>query len=179
MPTGGISNYLDSTMLNSTRLGGSAVGVAVLDERQTKTAANVECPNCKQQVPDTSLACPNCHYNFFVNCPHCHELVDTAGAVPGQAEPCPYCKQPVNRMELGMGGVQDLVSQKNPGSRPAAAAAMTVAFPAMKQDIPGVKAPRRGFRFDWVIDLLWLVAVIMMVWALTQLPTWLNLPGMY
>jgi hypothetical protein len=30
-----------------------------------------------------------------------------------------------------------------------------------------------------MVDLLWLIAVIMMVWALTQLPTWLNLPGMY
>jgi hypothetical protein len=179
MPTGGISNYLDSTMLNSSMLGGSAVGAAVLDERQTKTAATVECPNCKQRVADTSLACPNCQYNFFVNCPHCHELVDTAGSVPGKSEPCPYCKQPINRMELGMGGVQDLVSQKNPGSRPAAAASMTMAFPEMKQDIPGLKAPRRGLRFDWVVDLLWLVAVVLMVWALTQLPVWLNLPGMY
>jgi len=179
MPTGGISNYLDSTMLNSSMLGGSAVGAAVLDERHPKSGASVECPNCKEHVPDTSLACPNCQYNFFVNCPHCHELVDTAGSMPGQLEPCPYCKAPINRMELGMGGVQDLVSQKNPGSRPAAAAAMTVAFPSMQQDIPGLKGPRRGLRFDWVVDLLWLVAVVLMVWALTQLPTWLNLPGMY
>jgi hypothetical protein len=179
MPTGGISNYLDSTMLNGTAMGGAAAGVAVLDEQRPKTEVYVQCPNCKQQVPDTSLACPNCKYSFFVNCPHCHELVDTVGAVPGKTEPCPYCKQTINRMELGLGGVQDLVSQKNPGSKPAAAAAMTVAYPAMQQDIPGLKAPRRGLSFNWVVDLLWLVVVVLMVWALTQLPTWLNLPGMY
>jgi hypothetical protein len=31
----------------------------------------------------------------------------------------------------------------------------------------------------WVVDFMWLVAIIVMVWALTQLPTWLNLPGQY
>ncbi len=177
MPTGGISSYLDSAMLNSSTLNSGMAGAAVLDDQRPRTGTTVDCPNCKERVPETSLACPNCRYNFFVNCPACHELVDTADAAPGKIEPCPYCKAPINKMELGMGGVVDLVSQKNPGSRPVDAIA--VPFPTMEQDIPNLKRGRRGLSFNWVIDLLWLVAVILMVWALTQLPTWLNLSGMY
>jgi hypothetical protein len=174
MPTGGISSYLDSTMLN-----GSGVGAAVMEDHRGSTGATIECPNCKEQVPETSLACPNCRYNFFVNCPHCHELVDTGDAVPGQVDACPYCKAPINKMEMGMGGVTDLVSQKNPGSRPADAVANSTAFPAMKQTLSRNPGERRALSFNWVVDLLWLVAIILMVWALTQLPTWLNLSGLY
>jgi hypothetical protein len=175
MPTGGISSYLDSAMLS-----GSMTGAAVLeDNRGSKAGAMIDCPNCKEQVPETSLACPNCRYNFFVNCPHCHELVDTGDAVPGQVDPCPYCKAPINKMEMGMGGVTDLVSQKNPGSRPADAGANSAAFPAMKQTLSRNPGERRALSFNWVVDLLWLVAIVLMVWALTQLPTWLNLSGLY
>jgi hypothetical protein len=175
MPTGGISSYLDSSMLT-----GSTAGAAVMDgQREGRAEATIECPNCKEQVPETSLACPNCRYNFFVNCPHCHELVDTGDAVPGQVDSCPYCKNPINKMDMGMGGVTDLVSQKNPGARPAAAGANATAFPAMQQRVTAGASVRRGLSFNWVIDLLWLIAVIMMVWALTQLPTWLNLSGLY
>ena len=49
----------------------------------------------------------------------------------------------------------------------------------MQQKIIAGASVRRGLSFNWVIDLLWLIAVIMMVWALTQLPTWLNLSGLY
>jgi hypothetical protein len=80
---------------------------------------------------------------------------------------------------MGMGGVTDLVSQKNPGSRPAAAAANSTQYPAMKQTAVRGPKERRGLSFNWVVDLLWLIAIVMMVWALTQLPTWLNLSGMY
>ena len=139
----------------------------------------ITCPNCQEQVPDTSLACPNCRYNFFVNCPHCHELVDTSDALPGHVGPCPYCKAEINKMEMGLGGVTDLVSQKNPGSRPAAAVAVASAFPAMKQALSRKSGPRKPISFNWVVDLLWLITIILMVWALTQLPTWLNLSGLY
>jgi hypothetical protein len=173
MPTGGISSYLDSTMLS-----GAMAGAALLeDDRASRPGATIECPNCKEQVPETSLACPNCHYNFFVNCPHCHELVDTGDAVPEEETPCPYCKAVINKMEMGMGGVTDLVSQKNPGSRPAAA--NSTVYPAMKQTAVRAPKERRPLSFNWVVDLLWLIAIVMMVWALTQLPTWLNLSGMY
>jgi hypothetical protein len=42
-------------------------------------------------------------------------------------------------------------------------------------------APARkgGLTFNWVIDLLWLLAIVAMVWSLTQLPIWLHLTGQY
>src|SRR5205823_5170783 len=55
----------------------------------------IECPNCRQQVPETMLNCPECSYSFFVHCPHCHELVDTSEARLGVTENCPYCNGPI------------------------------------------------------------------------------------
>jgi len=177
MPTGGISSYLDNNMLNGSMAG---AGVAVMEgERTGRPGAMIACPNCKEEVPETSLACPNCRYNFFVNCPRCHELVDTSDALPGHISPCPYCKADIDKMEMGLGGVTDLVSQKNPGSRPAAAVAVSGAFPTMKQAMSRKSGERKPLSFNWVVDLLWLVTIILMVWALTQLPTWLNLSGLY
>lgn len=179
MPTGNLPSYMDSSMLNSAQLHSSRLAGATLDERPGKAGATLECPNCKEQVPETSLGCPQCRYSFFVNCPHCHELVDTSDAVPGQTSQCPYCKANINKMDMGMGGVTDLVSQKNPGARPAAAGSgPNPAFPSMKQTLD-IGSQGRHLTFGWVIDLLWLVAIVAMVWALTQLPTWLNLPGQY
>ncbi|MEO8286336.1 MAG: hypothetical protein ABI670_07840 [Chloroflexota bacterium] len=175
MPTGGISTFLDGSQLSNSGTG--ATGAAVLDDKRTaRTVATIACPNCKEQVADTSLACPQCRYNFFVNCPSCHELVDTSDAVPGQVEPCPYCRATINKMDLGLTGVADLVSQKSPGSRPADATIAAAAFPSMQAtpDIAGT-----AVAFNWLVDLLWLVVIVMMVWALTQLPSWLNLSGIY
>jgi hypothetical protein len=47
-----------------------------------------------------------------------------------------------------------------------------------QQVVEGPMVERRP-PLAWVVDLMWLVAIIVMVWALTQLPTWLNLSGQY
>jgi hypothetical protein len=138
----------------------------------------VECPNCRESVPDTSLACPNCRYSFFVNCPFCHELVDTSDARPGVSEPCPYCQNTITRMDMGLGTINEFASQKNPGSRPGIAHAdPKQAFPSMYQQAVDGPVVERRPAIAWVVDLMWLVAIIVMVWALTQLPVWLNLSG--
>jgi hypothetical protein len=165
------SGALNSTMLTST---------AMEDHRRKKVVAVMPCPNCATEVSDTSLACPNCRYSFFVNCPFCHELIDTSEAKPDIVEPCPYCAKEINRWKMGLGGVPDLVSQKNPGSRPAdAGAGPDPAFPAMKQTLAINTDKPKGLSFGWVVDLLWLIAIVAMVWALTQLPNWLHLSGQY
>jgi hypothetical protein len=174
----GNKSYAESSMLSSAMLSSTMLTSTMVEEqRGGKPVATIPCPNCTQQVPETSLACPQCRYSFFVNCPLCHELVDTSDAKAGQTEACPYCKQTINKMEMGMGGVSDLVSQKNPGSRPAAANAM--AYPSMQQTASPSAPAAGGLSFNWVVDLMWLCVVVLIVWALTQLPTWLNLPGMY
>ena len=159
----------------------SRQGQVMTDESGVRRPASmVECPNCRESVPDTSLACPNCRYSFFVNCPFCHELVDTSDARPGVSEPCPYCQNTITRMDMGLGTINEFASQKNPGSRPGVAHADPKhAFPSMyQQSVEGPVIERRP-AIAWVVDLMWLVAIIVMVWALTQLPTWLNLSGQY
>jgi len=130
----------------------------------------VPCPNCSTQVPDTTLACPECRYSFFVHCPYCHELIDTTHAQDGVVEGCPYCGVQVNRMDLGRSGATGVV-------RPIAAAKET------KLEWTGVEnAPKRrslAVTFGWLIDLMWLMVIVLMVWALTQLPTWLHLTDLY
>jgi hypothetical protein len=49
----------------------------------------------------------------------------------------------------------------------------------MKQALSRRSGERKPLSFNWVVDLLWLITIILMVWALTQLPTWLNLSGLY
>lgn len=172
------SQYLDSTMLKSTSLN-SAMLSSNLEELR-KNVVTIPCPNCQQQVNETALACPHCRYSFFANCPYCHELLDTGEAVPGKIEPCPYCSKDVDKFNVGLGGVADLVSQRNPGSRPAGAGAgPDPAFPAMKQTLEINTQRKKGLSFGWLVDVLWLVAIVAMIWALTQLPTWLHLSGQY
>jgi hypothetical protein len=174
------STYLDSTMLKSTSLNSTMLTSSLVeDKRAARVVPTIDCPNCHEQVPETSLACPTCGYNYFVNCPHCHELVDTSHCVPGEVDPCPYCEKPVEGWKLGLGGVPDLVSQKNPGSRPVGAGdGPDPAFASTKQ-VLDIDTSRHVRSFGWVVDLLWLVAIIAMVWAFTQLPIWFHLTGQY
>ena len=155
-------------------------GQVLVDDGGTRTATMVGCPNCRESVPDTSLACPNCRYNFFVNCPFCHELIDTSDGRPGVSEPCPYCQNTISKMDMGLGTINEFVSQKMPGSRPGAPHSDPKhAFPSMNQQLIEGPVVERRPAMAWVVDLMWLVAIIVMVWALTQLPTWLNLSGQY
>ncbi len=132
----------------------------------------VPCPNCREQVPDTSLACPNCRYNFFVHCPGCHELLDTTDARPGVTESCHYCGVPVNRFELGQMYASELRAPSIPLADPMESKENWVGA--------GIKEPkRRSINLAWVVDVLWLLAIALMVWALTQLPAWFNLTGLY
>lgn len=135
--------------------------------------ATIECPNCYHNVPETSLACPECRYTFFVHCPHCHELVDTSMAVVGVIEPCPYCSVDINKMELGRINLTGVLEVRE--SEP-------------KEDEKswvgeGLTRPnnRRGLllTFSWLIDLVWLMLIVLMVWALTQLPSWWHLTNLY
>jgi hypothetical protein len=49
----------------------------------------------------------------------------------------------------------------------------------MKQTLQINTAQKKGLNLSWLVDVLWLVAIVAMVWALTQLPTWLHLSGQY
>ncbi len=136
----------------------------------------VECPNCKEQVVDTALACPTCNYRFFINCPRCHELVDTLDATPGAEEPCPNCGVRIDKMQLGM--VDGDPSAAYVSQKLARVSTTAADAPAMQQYMAAAVA-RRGFSWAWIVDLMWLAALIAMVWAFTQLPTWLHLAGQY
>ncbi|HET9494450.1 MAG TPA: hypothetical protein VFR15_09485 [Chloroflexia bacterium] len=168
-------------MPESDEMPASRQGTMVADDSGVRRPpAMVECPNCRESVPDTSLACPNCRYSFFVNCPFCHELVDTSDARPGVSEPCPYCKNTITRMDMGLGTINEYASQKVPGSRPGVQHVdPKLAFPSMNQQVIEGPMVERRPALAWVVDLMWLAAIIVMVWALTQLPTWLNLSGQY
>lgn len=172
----GGSAYLDSTMLKSSSLSSTMLTSSIEDKR--KAVATIPCPNCQIQVNETALACPSCRYSFFANCPHCHELLDTGEAVRNQVDTCQHCHKEVNRFNLGLGGVPDMISQKNPGSRPAEAGAGPE--PALMVQTLEINTPyKKGLSFSWLVDLLWLIAIVAMVWALTQLPAWLHLSGQY
>jgi hypothetical protein len=141
---------------------------------KAREVRTISCPSCRNNVPETSLACPDCGFNFFVNCPHCHELIDTSDAKPGvPAEPCPYCGSPVDKMELGLN------SSKGGSQKMADPRKQEGLFPAMQATFTPGPARQVGLSFNWVVDLLWLIVIVAMVWALTQLPTWLHLTGQY
>lgn len=141
---------------------------------QQKVVPTMECPNCKEQVPETSLACPNCRFQFFVNCPHCHELVDAGTAKPGVTEPCPYCGTIIDKMQLGLSESHGAIPYESVPLKDA-----PIAYPEMQQFTPGEPAAHNGFSFSWVVDLLWLATIIAVIWVLTQLPVWLRLTGQY
>ncbi|HKP53447.1 MAG TPA: zinc ribbon domain-containing protein [Chloroflexia bacterium] len=141
--------------------------------RNTDLTQTVECPHCKATVADTSLSCPQCKYSFFVNCPHCHELVDAADAKEGVTDPCPYCDKPINRMQLGLAGTDSTISYKSTKS-----SSDSMSKEAMER-LEAERKVKRVISFRWVTDVVWLMVIIAAVWALSQLPTWLHLTGQY
>jgi len=141
---------------------------------KTKTPTEtVDCPNCKATVPDTTLTCPQCKYAFFVNCPHCHELVDAVDAKEGVTDNCPYCAKPIKRRELGMAGTDSVISYK---STKASGDSMAKEAMERMEAAANVKPP---LSFRWVVDVVWLVLIVAAVWALSQLPTWFHWVGQY
>ncbi|MDQ3930049.1 MAG: hypothetical protein M3328_12995, partial [Chloroflexota bacterium] len=139
-----------------------------------KDQVMVTCPHCAEKVPDTSLSCTRCGFSFFVNCPHCHELVDVIEAKADVAEPCPYCGKSIEKMKLGMTSTDPTMTYVS--ERPTKPDAVA---PAMKQYIKEATRRRGGFTWSWVVDVMWLAAIVMMVWVLTQLPAWWHLSGQY
>lgn len=173
------SSQLDPAMMSHT---GNLAGVDPnnpdeltrhLNSFKDKPTVMVQCPNCHEEVPDTALSCPTCNFSFFINCPHCHELVDTIDAKAGAPEPCPYCSTSLDRMQLGMSNADptsSYVSEKAPMPK--------TVVPKMTQYVEG-DAASRGYSWSWVVDFMWLVAIAVMVWALTQIPAWFHLAGQY
>ena len=158
------SDMADDTAHYAQGSGGHAAATA------SATVATIECPYCYHHVPETSLACPECRYTFFVHCPHCHELVDTSLAREGVIEPCPYCGVELNKWDLGLNSSRGLIMPH------------AVAKESDQSWLgEGIKGPRqrRVLNFGWLVDLMWLIIVVLMVWALTQLPAWLHLTGLY
>jgi hypothetical protein len=139
-----------------------------------KDQVMVTCPHCAEQVPDTSLSCTRCGFAFFVNCPHCHELVDVIDAKADVAEPCPYCNQSIEKMQLGMTSADTTITYKS--ERPVKPEAIA---PEMKQYMKDATRRRGNFTWSWVVDVMWLVAIVLMVWVLTQFPAWWHLSGQY
>ena len=137
------------------------------------TVTMIKCPNCREDVADTALACPNCHFNFFINCPSCHELVDASEAAPGKATQCPHCSASIDLLQLGQSGVDGAVQYQS--TKLANVGANSLLATSLDTDL----RPRKRVGFGWVVDLVWLVTIIAIVWALTQLPTWLHLTGQY
>ncbi|MEO6457332.1 MAG: zinc ribbon domain-containing protein [Chloroflexia bacterium] len=133
----------------------------------------IKCPNCREDVADTSLACPNCRFNFFINCPSCHELVDASEAAQGKAEQCPHCSASINLLQLGQSGVDGAAQYQS--TKLANVASSSLLATSLDTDL----RPRTRVGFGWVVDIVWLVTIIAIVWALTQLPTWLHLTGQY
>ena len=134
----------------------------------------VTCPNCAEQVPETSLACTRCGFSFFINCPHCHELVDVIEAKPDIVDPCPYCGNNIEKMKLGMTNADPTIAYVS--QRPPQVDSETQ---QMKQYKAEASRRSRNVSWSWVVDVMWLVAVVLMVWVLTQLPTWWRLSGQY
>lgn len=135
--------------------------------------STIECPNCQNYVAETSLVCPECRYSFFVHCPHCHELVDTSTAKPGVVEPCPYCSVEISKMDLGLSNITGSIAPH--GSAPKETEKSWVGEGLVRP------SQRSGFllTFGWVVDLVWLMLIALMVWALTQLPAWWHLTNLY
>lgn len=139
-----------------------------------KDLVMVTCPHCAEQVPETSLSCTRCGFSFFANCPHCHELVDVIDAKPDVAEPCPYCAKSIEKMKLGLTTTDPTMNYVS--ERPVKPEAIA---PQMKQYMREATRRRGKFTWAWVVDVMWLVAIVMMVWVLTQLPNWWQLSGQY
>jgi ssDNA-binding Zn-finger/Zn-ribbon topoisomerase 1 len=139
-----------------------------------KDQVMVTCPNCSEKVPDTSLSCTRCGFSFFVNCPNCHELVDVIDAKADEVEPCPYCAKPIEKMKLGMTSADPTMSYIS--ERPVKPDGVAL---EMKNYMREATRRRGGFTWSWVVDVMWLVAIVMMVWVLTQLPAWWHLTGQY
>lgn len=137
-----------------------------------REVATVACPHCKQQVPETALACPECSFSFFVHCPHCHELVDTSDAKAGVTGPCPYCSSPITKMDMGLVNVQGAMLVPRPEGKNKGG---DLSFAGAGQEERSGLAGALGV----VVDLMWLFAIILMVWALTQFPAWFNLTNLY
>jgi hypothetical protein len=133
----------------------------------------IKCPNCREDVADTSLACPKCHFSFFINCPNCHELVDTSETAHGKAEKCPHCSASIDLIALGQSGVDGAAQYQS--TKLAQEASRSLLATASDTD----SGPRKRVSFGWVVDLIWLITIIAVIWALTQLPTWLHLTGQY
>ena len=171
--------YLQSTSQSSPNLdtyGSSSEtsdGSRQSSHKKKNTGALVECPHCKASVADTSITCPQCRYSFFVNCPYCHELVDAADAGEGKTEPCPYCEKPINRLELGLAGTDSAISYKSVKASPDSMAKQAM------DDLEASRKVKREMSFRWLVDVAWLVVIIAAVWALSQLPTLLNLTSQY
>ena len=140
---------------------------------KNSTITMIKCPNCREDVADTALACPNCHFNFFINCPSCHELVDTSETAPAKAEKCPHCSASLDLMKLGQSGVDGAAQYQS--TKLANVGASSLLATSLDTDL----RPRKRVGFGWVVDLVWLVTIIAIIWALTQLPTWLHLTGQY
>jgi len=47
---------------------------------------NLQCPNCKAEIEQSYLRCPECNYKLKDNCPTCGKIVKTSWSV------CPYCE---------------------------------------------------------------------------------------
>jgi hypothetical protein len=142
---------------------------------KASSVTTIECPNCQEQTPDTSMACSNCSFNFFANCPHCHELLDVSDARPGVKEACPQCKADISKMDMGLQGVGVSQGYKSTPLKPGSIGA------PIKQSFRRQPGAERGLQIDfgWLVNVVWLVVIIASVWALTQLPTWLRLTGQY
>ena len=140
-----------------------------------KEVVMVSCPSCREKVAETSLACPRCRYNFFVNCPNCHELVDAVDAKPKSKSACPYCNTEMDRFELGVTGTEKGAAYISERVKSESESEKSMRKIAAKEK----KRRARTWTFGWLVDLLWLAAIVATVWALSQLPTWLKLTGQY
>ncbi len=140
---------------------------------KSSVVTTMKCPNCREDVADTALACPKCRFSFFINCPNCHELVDTSEAAPAKPEQCPHCSSTIDLLKLGQSGVDGAAQYQS--TKLANVGSNTLLATSLDAD----SGPRRRVSFGWVVDLVWLVTIIAIIWALTQLPTWLHLTGQY
>ncbi len=100
--------------------------------------------------------------------------MDVIDAKPAAAEPCPYCGKPLEKMKLGLTTTDPTTSYAS--ERPSKPEAIA---PEMKQYVREAARRPGSFTWSWLVDVMWLVALVMMVWVLTQLPTWWHLSGQY
>jgi hypothetical protein len=141
----------------------------VTEPKNSAPVPTIECPNCRQHVPETVLNCPECSYSFFVHCPHCHELVDTTDARAGVTEKCPYCSAAINKLELGLINTQGIRSivHADPTEN------------SLSWTGAGLAVPKKGISFGWLADLFALAVIVLLVWVLAQLPMWFSWTHLY